>query len=85
MLSRPQDHSAAEMIRSIEKKIHLIGTWTRDLPACSMVPQPTTLPRPSYTHIAYVNNIRIFHKDCNQTENMKITFIFMMQDVVRTY
>jgi hypothetical protein len=26
------------------KKIHLIGTRTRDLPACSIVPQPTTLP-----------------------------------------
>jgi hypothetical protein len=27
------------------KEIHLIGTRTRDLPACSIVPQPTTLPR----------------------------------------
>jgi hypothetical protein len=27
------------------KKIHLIGTRTRDLPACSIVPQLTTLPR----------------------------------------
>jgi hypothetical protein len=27
------------------KKIHLVGTRTRDLPACSIVPQPTTLPR----------------------------------------
>jgi hypothetical protein len=26
------------------KKIHLIGTQTHDLPACSIVPQPTTLP-----------------------------------------
>jgi hypothetical protein len=26
------------------KKIHLIGTRTHDLPACSIVPQPTTLP-----------------------------------------
>jgi hypothetical protein len=26
------------------KKIHLIGTRTRDLPACSIVPQTTTLP-----------------------------------------
>jgi hypothetical protein len=26
------------------KKIHLIGTQTRDLPAFSIVPQPTTLP-----------------------------------------
>jgi hypothetical protein len=34
----------AGRIRSIEK-IHLIGTRSRDLPACSIVPQPTTLPR----------------------------------------
>jgi hypothetical protein len=26
------------------KKIHLIGTQTRDLQACSIVPQPTALP-----------------------------------------
>jgi hypothetical protein len=33
------------MIRSIEKYNDLIGIQTRDLPACSIVPQPTTLPR----------------------------------------
>jgi hypothetical protein len=27
------------------KKIHLIGARTRDRPACSIVPQPATLPR----------------------------------------
>jgi hypothetical protein len=27
------------------KRIHLIGTRTRELPACSIVPQPTMLPR----------------------------------------
>jgi hypothetical protein len=27
------------------EKNHLIGTGTRYLPACSIVPQPTTLPR----------------------------------------
>jgi hypothetical protein len=27
------------------QKIHLIGTRSRDLPACNIVPQPTTLPR----------------------------------------
>jgi hypothetical protein len=26
-------------------KIHLIGTRTRDLPSCSIMSQPTTLPR----------------------------------------
>jgi hypothetical protein len=36
-------------IRSIEKFNDLIGNPTRDLPACSIVPQPTTLPRaPNY-------------------------------------
>jgi hypothetical protein len=50
-LSRPQGHSAAGSIRSIEK-IHLIGTRTRDLMACNIVPQPTTLPlAPRYTSI----------------------------------
>jgi hypothetical protein len=43
-LSRPQGHSAAGMIRLIEK-IHLIWTRTNDLSACSIVPQQTTLPR----------------------------------------
>jgi hypothetical protein len=33
----------AGRIRSIE--IDLIGTRTGDFPACSIVPQPTTLPR----------------------------------------
>jgi hypothetical protein len=43
-LSRPQGHSAAGRIRSIEK-VHLIGIRSLDFPACSIVPQPTTLPR----------------------------------------
>jgi hypothetical protein len=42
-LSRPQGHSAAGMIRSIEKSNGLIGIRSRDLPACSIVPQPATL------------------------------------------
>jgi hypothetical protein len=32
-------------IRSIEKSNDLIGNRTRDIPACSRVPQPTSLPR----------------------------------------
>jgi hypothetical protein len=38
-------HSAAGMIRSIEKSSDLIGNQTRDLQACNIVPQPSTLPR----------------------------------------
>jgi hypothetical protein len=42
-LSRPQGHSAAGRIRPTEKSNDLIGNRTRDLPACSIVPQATTL------------------------------------------
>jgi hypothetical protein len=44
-LSRPQGHSAAGNIRSIEKSNELIGIEICDLPSCSIVFQPTTLPR----------------------------------------
>jgi hypothetical protein len=44
-LSRPQGHSAAGKITLTEKLNDLIGNRTRDLPACSIVPQPTTLQR----------------------------------------
>jgi hypothetical protein len=40
-----KSHNAAGRIRSSEKSSDLIGNRTRDLPVCSIVPQPTTLPR----------------------------------------
>jgi hypothetical protein len=47
-LSRPQGHSAAGRIRSIEKSTNLIGNRTRDLLACNIVPQPTALSGAPY-------------------------------------
>jgi hypothetical protein len=41
----PQGHSATERIRSTEKFYDLIGNRIRDLPACSIVSQPSTLRR----------------------------------------
>jgi hypothetical protein len=41
---RPLGHRAAGGIRQINKSNDLIGNRTRDLPACSVVPQLTTLP-----------------------------------------
>jgi hypothetical protein len=41
----PQGHSAAGNITSIEKS-NDIGCQARDLPACSIVPQPTMILRP---------------------------------------
>jgi hypothetical protein len=34
-----------EVLGKLKKEIHLIGTRTRDLLACSIVPQQTTPPR----------------------------------------
>jgi hypothetical protein len=34
-----------EGLGQLKNKIHVIGTRTRYLPASSIVPQPTTLPR----------------------------------------
>jgi hypothetical protein len=42
-------------IRSIEKCNYLVRYRTRDLPACSMVPRPTTLPRgPVNSHAKHI-------------------------------
>jgi hypothetical protein len=49
-MSRPQGHSTAGKIRLIEKSNELIENRTRDLPACSIVPQPTAPPRIPVSH-----------------------------------
>ena len=44
-LSQSQDHSAAGRIIAIKNSSDGIGKWTRYLPVCSAVPQPTAPPR----------------------------------------
>ena len=44
-LSRSQGHSVVRRIISLENSNDTIGNRTRDLPACSEVPQPTVPPR----------------------------------------
>jgi hypothetical protein len=53
-LSVPQDHSGAGSIRSIEEFSDL-GIRTRDLPARSIMSQPTTLPRAPAVNLKYSN------------------------------
>jgi hypothetical protein len=53
--------SAAGRIRSIEKFNDFIGNRTRDLPARSIVPQPTTLPRAVGMYISTpYNPVRVY-------------------------
>jgi hypothetical protein len=44
-LSRPQGHNATGRIKSLKNSSDSIRNRTRDLPACSPVPQPTAPPR----------------------------------------
>jgi hypothetical protein len=46
--SRPQGHSGAGKITSMKNSSDTIGNQTRDLPACSAVPQPNASPRAPY-------------------------------------
>jgi hypothetical protein len=45
------------------KKTHLIGTRTRDLRVCSIVPQPTTLP--------LAPNINLIQKETTTSQHTK--------------
>jgi hypothetical protein len=47
LLEAESSPGTAERIKTIAKSNDLIENRTRDLPACSIVPQPTTLPRVS--------------------------------------
>ena len=40
----PQGHSAAKRIKLIKYFYDTVGNRTRDLPACSTIPQPTASP-----------------------------------------
>jgi hypothetical protein len=47
----------AGRIRPIEKSSDLIRNRTHNLPACSIVPPPTTLLRAPFEYVAYVKNL----------------------------
>jgi hypothetical protein len=55
-LSRPQDHSVDG--RSTEKPSDLIGNQTCNLPACSIVPQPTMLPHAPKESLSRYYNVQ---------------------------
>jgi hypothetical protein len=86
-LSRPQGHSAAGKIRSIEKE-HVIGTRTRDLPACSIVPQPTTLPPAPYISYVLCSYGMLHHVVwCLQLQDgtLKMETVFSCETLVPTW
>jgi hypothetical protein len=49
-----------EGLGKLKKSNDLIGIRTRDLPACSVVPQPTTLPRAPIITITILFSLEFF-------------------------
>ena len=52
----PHGHSAAGRIMSMKNTNDSIGNQTRNLPACSAVPQPTEPPRAPITTSSSISN-----------------------------
>jgi hypothetical protein len=86
-LSRPQGHSTAGRIRPTERSNDLIGNRNRELPAFSIVPQPTTLLRAtairffrnrnsySYNHVLDTLIFRTYSPDQDKIRNVFNGFI----------
>jgi hypothetical protein len=66
-LSRPQSHSAAGRVISMKNSSDTIRNRTRDLPACSAVPQPTAPPRAPLTKRLQPNDNMEHNNNCNNT------------------
>jgi hypothetical protein len=57
-LSELQGLSAAGRIMSMKNFNDTIGNRTRDLPACSTVPQPTVPPRAPFCPVLYFKKMK---------------------------
>ena len=58
-LSRPQGHSATGKIMSLKNSDDTIGNRNRDLPVCSVVPEPLRHRAPHLFVYAFRNTLRI--------------------------
>jgi hypothetical protein len=58
-LSHPQGHSAAGRIMSMKDSNETIGNRSRDLPVCSVMPQPPAPPRAPF-FFKYLCEIRLW-------------------------
>jgi hypothetical protein len=73
-LSRPQGHIAAGRIRRIKKSSDIVNP-TRDLLACSIVPQPTTLLHAHIIDEVYMEICVYFEKERKLDNLHKISHV----------
>jgi hypothetical protein len=77
-----------EVLNQWEKSNYLIGNRNRDLPACSTVPQPTTLPRgrkfsriKSNLYIKTTNLFSLWHTSFGHTHSLGV-FVYVFRRIV---
>ena len=78
-LSQPQGHSATGRIMSMKNSNDTIGNRIRDLPACSLVPQPSRPPSApnQYYHNKEIKNNKIKWA-CNNRNGDKILLGYLV-------
>jgi hypothetical protein len=82
-LRRPQGHSAVGWFMSTEKSYN-IGNRTRDLPTCSIVLQPTTLPcAPIWVFLQVINFRTHNYKDKLKQGNIHGIFFRLLEYLSR--
>jgi len=81
-MSRPQGHNAAGMIMSMKNSKDTIGNGTRDLPACSAMPQPTEPLRtspPTYTTLKPTLKLHVNTKNTYVVKELFVSIRNMTQ------
>jgi hypothetical protein len=90
----PQGHSAAGRIRPIKKFKDLIGNRNPDIPACSIVPQPTTPTINKYTRMCWESRycglqrkllFRITDVSKEHIDSVSIIRVDVLNDLYRWY
>jgi hypothetical protein len=74
-----------EGLDKLKKKSNdLIGNRTRDLPACSIVPQPTTLPRAPFVN-TFIPSDWLIARDLITELRLPIPFTFIHNSISALY
>jgi hypothetical protein len=66
-VKRPCGHSSAERVMSMKNSNDTTRSQTRDLPACSAVPQPTATPRVLFHKIRDPGSLNLLYSVCPTT------------------
>jgi hypothetical protein len=80
----PQGHIAARRTMSMKNSNDTIGIWTRNLPACSTVPQPTVTPHAPIYPLGHKKKSQA-NLLSNEPKNQKLCWVMNFHFVCSLY